>query len=69
MCPVADCVTMVNEAEFNDHKSQWEMWQENKETYNKWMTNLVEKQKEQNRTHGFHHVGGYAEEIQAAEAD
>ena len=25
--PVPDCVTMVNEAEFNDNNSQWEAWQ------------------------------------------
>ena len=27
------------------------------------MTSLIEKQKQVDRTHGFHHVGGYAEEI------
>ena len=69
VCPVPDCVTMVNEAEFNGNDSQWEAWQDNKENYNQWMIRLVEQQKSETRTHGFHHVGGYAEEIQAAEAD
>jgi pyruvate ferredoxin oxidoreductase delta subunit len=69
VCPVPDCVTMVNEAEFNDNNSQWEHWQKDKDGYNKWMTTLVEQQKSETRTHGFHHVGGYAEETQPAEAD
>ena len=63
VCPVPDCVTMVNEAEFNDNNSQWEMWQQDKPSYQQWMTSLVEKQQTQTRTHGFHHVGGYAEEL------
>ena len=63
VCPVADCVTMVNEAEFNDNSGQWEFWQRDKEGYNQWMTGLVEKAKAERRTHGFHHVGGYAEDI------
>ena len=63
VCPVPDCVTMVNEAEFNDNKSQWEMWQEDKESYNQWMTGLIDDQKQKTRTHGFHKRGEYAEEI------
>ena len=71
VCPVPDCVTMVGEAEFNDNASQWEHWQRDKDGYNKWMTNLVEQQKGETRTHGFHHVGGYAEQSQSqpVEAD
>jgi|TARA_B100001013_G_C24424073_1_gene369059 hypothetical protein len=56
---------MVSEAEFNDNSSQWEAWTADKDSYNKWSTVLVEKQKTETRTHGFHHVGGYDEEIQA----
>ncbi|PKB67842.1 MAG: hypothetical protein BZY81_03675 [SAR202 cluster bacterium Io17-Chloro-G4] len=63
VCPVPDCVTMVSEADFEDNNSQYEMWQEDKQGYNSWMTALVDKQKAETRTHGFHHVGGYAEEI------
>ena len=63
VCPVPDCVTMVNEAEFNDNNSQWEIWQEDKDGYKQWMTSLIEPQKQVERTHGFHHVGGYSEEI------
>ena len=63
VCPVADCVTMVTEAEFENNDSQYEAWQKDKEGYKAWMTELINKQKLETRTHGFHHVGGYAEEI------
>ena len=69
VCPVPECVTMVSEAEFNDNNSQWEMWQKDKDGYNQWMTALVEKQKTETRTHGYHHLGGYTEEVAAAEED
>ncbi|MDA0262825.1 MAG: (4Fe-4S)-binding protein [Chloroflexi bacterium] len=67
VCPVPDCITMVGEPEFNDNSSQYDAWTADKDGYNKWMTVLVEKQKSETRTHGFHHVGGYAEEIAASE--
>jgi pyruvate ferredoxin oxidoreductase delta subunit len=66
VCPVPECVTMVNEAEFNDNSSQWEAWQVDKDGYKKWMTVLIEKQKLVDRTHGFHHIGQYAEETAQA---
>jgi len=65
VCPVTDCVTMVSESHFNDNNSQWEAWQKDKDGYKKWMTVLVETQKKETRTHGFHHKGQYAEEIAA----
>ncbi|MEC9288767.1 MAG: 4Fe-4S dicluster-binding protein, partial [Chloroflexota bacterium] len=67
VCPVPDCVTMVSEAEFNDNNSQWDAWTADKDGYNKWMTVLVDQTKNETRTHGFHHVGGYDEEITATE--
>ena len=63
VCPVPDCVVMVNEAEFNDNAGQWEFWKRDKEGYNQWMTGLVDQAKAEKRSHGFHHVGGYAEDI------
>ncbi len=69
VCPVPECVTMVSEADFNDNNSQWEMWQKDKDGYNSWMTGLVEKQKTEARTHGYHHLGGYTEEVAATEDD
>ncbi len=64
VCPVPECITMVNEAEFEGNDSQWEVWNKDKDGYNKWMTELVEKQKAQTpRSHGFHHIGQYQEEV------
>ena len=67
VCPVPECVTMVSESEFNDNAGQWEHWQRDKEGYNQWMTALLQKQKEDTRSHGFHHVGGYNEQISEME--
>ena len=67
VCPVPDCVTMVNEAEFTDNAGQWEHWQRDKDDYKQWMTGLIEKQKAESRSHGFHHVGQYKEEVSQME--
>ena len=65
VCPVTGCITMVGEAHFNDNDSQWEAWQKDKDGYKRWMASLIEKQRAESRTHGFHHRGQYAEEIAA----
>jgi pyruvate ferredoxin oxidoreductase delta subunit len=67
VCPVPDCVTMVNESEFNDNSSQYEAWVADADGYKTWMTNLIDISKLEERTHGFHHVGGYQEEISNVE--
>ncbi len=61
VCPVDDCVTMVNEESFDNNDSQWEMWQEDKGSYTTWLTEKIADRPV--RTHGFHHVGQYDEEI------
>src|SRR5438309_416649 len=33
VCPVEHCITMVNEAAFEDNASQWEMWRKDKTAY------------------------------------
>ncbi len=61
VCPVSQCITMVNEEAFTDNNSQWEMWAKDKESYSEW---LSEKNSQPPaRSHGFHHLGQYAEEI------
>ena len=37
VCPAKECVTMVNEAVFDDNASQWDMWRKDKDKYNAWM--------------------------------
>ncbi len=61
VCPVEDCVTMVNEEAFENHDSQWEMWLKDKETYASWLSEKIADRPA--RSHGFHHVGQYTEEI------
>ena len=61
VCPVADCITMVNEEAFEDNNSQWEMWRKDKKKYAVWLTEKISNKPA--RSHGFHHVGQYAEEI------
>jgi len=61
VCPVSDCITMVNEEAFTDNNSQWEMWTKDKESYAGWLSENISKLPP--RSHGFHHVGQYAEEI------
>ena len=67
VCPVPDCITMVNEAEFNDNNSQWEHWTQDKDGYHKWMTDLIQVQKEKDatRSHGYHSPGTYEAESEA----
>ncbi len=61
VCPVNECVTMVNEEAFDDNGSQWEMWQKDRDGYMAWMSEKITDKPA--RSHGFHHVGQYAEEI------
>ena len=61
VCPVHDCITMVGEEAFTDHQSQFEMWQKDKKAYADWRSEKAEAQVV--RSHGFHHVGQYEEEI------
>ena len=61
VCPVDDCVTMVNEEAFEDNDSQWEMWTGNKEDYSGWLAGKITERP--TRSHGFHHVGQYDEEL------
>ena len=68
VCPVADCIVMVNEAEFNDNGSQYEHWTRDKEGYGQWMAELVQRQraKDAERSHGYHSPGRYEAESEAA---
>jgi pyruvate ferredoxin oxidoreductase delta subunit len=61
VCPVSHCITMVNEEAFTDNDSQWEMWTKDKESYSGWLSKKISEPPP--RSHGFHHVGQYAEEI------
>lgn len=66
VCPIADCVTMVNEANFNDNFSQYEWYQRDKAGYLKWLNETIAPQKAEQRSHGLHHWTQYAEQLAAA---
>ncbi|HUB16196.1 MAG TPA: 4Fe-4S dicluster-binding protein [Acetobacteraceae bacterium] len=61
VCPVADCISMVNEEAFTDHDSQYQAWRKDAAAYAAWRAEKVAGQGP--RPQGFHHVGQYAEEI------
>jgi pyruvate ferredoxin oxidoreductase delta subunit len=61
VCPVKECITMVNETEFSNNSSQWEMWRKDKPEYGKWLKEKIAVHPE--RTHGFRYRGQYEEQI------
>jgi pyruvate ferredoxin oxidoreductase delta subunit len=61
VCPVDNCVTMVNEAAFTDNKSQWEMWKTDKAAYKTWVEAKIKERPE--RSHGFRYRGQYQEQV------
>jgi pyruvate ferredoxin oxidoreductase delta subunit len=61
VCPVKECVTMVNEAEFTDNSSQWESWKKDKEAYKVWLQAKIKGHGE--RSHGFRYRGQYEEQV------
>jgi pyruvate ferredoxin oxidoreductase delta subunit len=62
VCPVPNCVTMVNEAQFHDNASQWEAWRQNPDQYKVWLQERI-KDHPEHRSHGFRYRGQYAEEV------
>jgi pyruvate ferredoxin oxidoreductase delta subunit len=64
VCPVKECVTMVNETEFHDNASQWEMWKKDKKGYETWLKGKIAHPAE--RTHGFRYRGQYEEQVPEA---
>ena len=64
VCPVANCVTMVNEAAFADNASQWEAWKKDKEGYKAWLEAKIKDRSE--RSHGFRYRGQYEEQVPGA---
>jgi pyruvate ferredoxin oxidoreductase delta subunit len=61
VCPVSNCVTMVNETQFADNDSQWQMWREDKDGYKGWLKEKIANRPD--RSHGFRFRGQYAEQV------
>jgi len=67
VCPVKECVTMVNESEFHDNKSQWTAFRKDKDAYLKWLESTIQTAEPiEKRSQGFRYRGQYAEQIPEA---
>jgi pyruvate ferredoxin oxidoreductase delta subunit len=65
VCPVENCITMVNEAAFSDNASQWEMWRQDKGAYKTWLGAKIADKVTTARSHGFRFRGQYDEELKS----
>jgi pyruvate ferredoxin oxidoreductase delta subunit len=64
VCPVNNCVTMVNESEFHDNNSQWVAFKEDEDAYLKWLETTIQKAEPiEKRSHGFRYRGQYQEQV------
>ncbi|MDA0999681.1 MAG: (4Fe-4S)-binding protein [bacterium] len=65
ICPVKDCITMTNEIVFEDRDSQYEMWNKNKGSYQKYVDEKLAVGKVENR----HPITGLAGAFSGAGLD
>jgi pyruvate ferredoxin oxidoreductase delta subunit len=63
VCPVTDCITMVNEQAFEDNASQFERHEQDPAAYKSWLTALIQNDAITHRSHGFRYRGQYEEEV------
>jgi len=61
VCPVANCVTMVNETEFTDNASQWMHWKKDPQGYQEWLKTTIANRPD--RSHGFRFRGQYEQQV------
>jgi len=67
VCPVKDCISMVNESEFHGNDSQWVSFRKDKNAYLKWLEKTVKTAEPiAERSQGFRYRGQYKEQIPAA---
>jgi pyruvate ferredoxin oxidoreductase delta subunit len=67
VCPVKNCITMVNESEFHNNDSQWVDFKKEKDAYLKWLETTIQKAEPiEQRNHGFRYRGQYQEQVPAA---
>ena len=69
ICPVDNCITMVNESAFQDNASQWEMWRTNKDAYLVWLNEKITDKATISRSHGFRYRGQYGAELATGPLD
>ena len=61
VCPVPNCVTMVNEIQFHDNASQWVAWRKDKTAYKGWVQEKIKVRED--RSHGFRYLGQYEKQV------
>ena len=67
VCPVDNCITMVNESKFHGNEKQWESFRKDAGAYLKWLEKTIDKAEPiENRSQGFRYRGQYKEQIPAA---
>jgi len=66
VCPVKECITMVNESEFQDNDSQWVKFRKDREAYLKWLEKTIKTaEPTEQRSQGFRYRGQYQEQVPA----
>ncbi|MGH2491997.1 MAG: 4Fe-4S dicluster-binding protein, partial [Candidatus Limnocylindria bacterium] len=40
VCPVKDCIVMVDELKFTDNKDKWQLWKQDRPAYNAWFESM-----------------------------
>src|SRR6266508_1254566 len=40
VCPVKDCIVMVDELKFTDNKDKWQLWKQDRPAYNAWFEKM-----------------------------
>jgi 2-oxoacid:acceptor oxidoreductase delta subunit (pyruvate/2-ketoisovalerate family) len=63
VCPVANCITMVNEQAFADNSSQFAAHQKDAAAYKAWLDAKRQDKVTTHRAHGFRYRGQYEEEL------
>jgi pyruvate ferredoxin oxidoreductase delta subunit len=68
VCPVKDCITMVNEQVFEDNASQFAAYEKDPAAYKAWVTEKIKDKAITARSHGFRYRGQYEDELAEAAA-
>ena len=67
VCPVKNCISMVNEIEFHGNNSEWAEFQKGKDAYLKHLETTIKKAVPiENRSNGFRYRGQYQEQVPVA---
>ena len=67
VCPVKDCITMVDESQFHENDSQWLKFKKDRDAYLAWLEKTIESaEPEDKRSHGFRYRGQYNDQVPVA---